>query len=78
MGWLQRRRDDARRRILDELAFGPGTGLTLGRKTGMGAGRVTQTLFRLETAGEIVSYWETPAPTDRPRRRFYTLASRRP
>lgn len=41
--------------------------------TGRGPASVDPALDRLETAGWVEAYWETPEPAGRPRRRYYRL-----
>lgn len=52
-------------------AHAPAWGLQLCQHTGYGTGTVYPALDRLLKAGWISDEWETPAPADRPRRRFY-------
>jgi PadR family transcriptional regulator PadR len=49
----------------------PAWGLRLCQDTGYGTGTIYPALGRLLKAGWIRDEWETPAPADRPRRRFY-------
>lgn len=73
--WFRRRREDADARVLAAIreANGEAYGLSIGRATGLGAGRVTSALYRLEQRGQIVAHWE-PDPGDRPPRRLYSVA----
>jgi PadR family transcriptional regulator PadR len=48
-------------------------GLRICEQTGLGTGTVYPVLDRLMKAGWITDRWETPAPLDRPRRRFYEM-----
>lgn len=48
-------------------------GYRLCQEAGLGSGTVYPILERLEQAGWIEGHWETGQPTDRPRRRFYTI-----
>jgi PadR family transcriptional regulator PadR len=51
----------------------PEWGLSICKKTGYGTGTVYPVLERLLDAGLIVSSWEDPQPSDRPRRRYFAL-----
>jgi DNA-binding MarR family transcriptional regulator len=53
----------------------PAWGLRICEATGYGPGTTYPALDRLMKAGWIEDRWEDPAPTDRPRRRFYTITS---
>jgi PadR family transcriptional regulator, regulatory protein PadR len=53
----------------------PAWGLRICDATGHGPGTVYPALDRLMKAGWIEDRWEDPVPTDRPRRRFYTITS---
>jgi PadR family transcriptional regulator len=53
----------------------PVWGFRLCQETGLGSGTVYPLLERLERAGWVTSFWEDPAPPDRPRRRFYVVTS---
>lgn len=55
--------------ISKELAGGPRQRATIGY------GTLYRALARLETAGYLVSRWESPAPEGKPRRRLYALTS---
>lgn len=56
----------------DELA-----GTEIGRRTGLQSGTLYPILLRLETAGWLISRWESEDPTllGRPRRRFYQITA---
>ena len=63
-----------RRRLLALLTDAANLGgSTIWMLAGGSSGRVFIFLGKLETAGWVVSDWETPEPGDRPRRRFYRL-----
>jgi PadR family transcriptional regulator, regulatory protein PadR len=51
----------------------PAWGYRLCEETGLGSGTVYPILDRLERAGYVRSYRETPTPPGRPPRRFYEL-----
>lgn len=51
----------------------PSWGLAIVTSTGRPSGTVYPILARLETAGWLRSEWEDAAPSDRPRRRYYSL-----
>lgn len=53
----------------------PAWGLRICEATGHGPGTVYPALDRLMKAGWIEDRWENPVPTDRPRRRLYTITS---
>ena len=53
----------------------PAWGLRICEATGHGPGTVYPALDRLMKAGWIEDRWENPEPTDRPRRRFYSVTS---
>lgn len=53
----------------------PAWGLRICELTGHGSGTVYPALDRLLKAGWIEDRWEDPAPTDRPRRRFYLITA---
>jgi len=55
----------------DDLAWG----LRICEMTGRGPGTTYPALDRLMKAGWIEDHWEDPVPSDRPRRRFYTVTS---
>ncbi len=65
--------------ILDVLANAqpddPTWGLRICEQTGYGTGTVYPALDRLLKAGWIADKWEDPPPPDRPRRRFYEIAT---
>ncbi|KUM75878.1 hypothetical protein AQI84_19425 [Streptomyces griseorubiginosus] len=48
-------------------------GLELVQATGLASGTVYPILARLEAEGLVSSRWESEAPMDRPRRRFYEI-----
>jgi PadR family transcriptional regulator PadR len=48
-------------------------GGTIWRFSGGSAGRVYAILDQLENAGWVTSDWESPQPSERPRRRFYSF-----
>lgn len=50
-------------------------GFRLCEEANLGSGTVYPLLERLERDGLVVSYWEDPAPSDRPRRRFYEMTT---
>lgn len=52
----------------------PPWGYRICEHTGLGAGTVYPILERLEGIGWITGEWEDATPTDRPRRRVYTLS----
>jgi PadR family transcriptional regulator, regulatory protein PadR len=54
----------------------PAWGFRLSEETGFGSGTIYPLLERLERAGWVTSYWEDPAPPNRPRRRLYEISSR--
>jgi PadR family transcriptional regulator PadR len=53
----------------------PAWGLRICDSTGHGPGTVYPALDRLMKAGWIEDRWEDPAPSDRPKRRLYTITS---
>ena len=53
----------------------PAWGLRICEATGHGPGTTYPALDRLMKAGWIEDRWEDPVPSDRPRRRFYTITS---
>ena len=53
----------------------PAWGLLLCEVTGYGTGTIYPALDRLMKAGWITDHWEDPAPTDRPRRRYYLITA---
>jgi PadR family transcriptional regulator PadR len=53
----------------------PAWGLRICEMTGHGPGTTYPALDRLMKAGWIEDRWEEPIPTDRPRRRLYTVTS---
>lgn len=53
----------------------PAWGLRICELTGYGTGTVYPALDRLAKAGWIADRWESPAPADRPRRRFYAITA---
>lgn len=53
----------------------PAWGLRICEATDHGQGTVYPALDRLMKAGWIEDRWEDPVPTDRPRRRFYSVTS---
>ncbi|MFI6534175.1 PadR family transcriptional regulator [Nonomuraea sp. NPDC050547] len=53
----------------------PPWGYRICERTDLGPGTVYPILERLENAGWITGEWEAATPTDRPRRRVYTLSS---
>lgn len=53
----------------------PTWGLRICEVTGHGPGTTYPALDRLMKAGWIEDHWEDPVPTNRPRRRFYTVTS---
>jgi PadR family transcriptional regulator PadR len=63
--------------VLDVIMSAPGSepawGLQICEQTGRGSGTVYPALDRLMKAGWISDRWESPAPADRPRRRFYAI-----
>lgn len=50
-------------------------GYKLCEEADLGSGTVYPLLERLERRGLITSFWESPAPADRPPRRFYEMTS---
>jgi len=61
--------------IMSASTDDPAWGLRICEATGHGSGTVYPALDRLMKAGWIEDRWEDPAPTDRPRRRFYAITS---
>lgn len=65
------------RLVLDALVHAGADRLVWGyrlcEQTGLGSGTVYPILERLEQAGHVSAWWETPRPADRPPRRFYEL-----
>jgi PadR family transcriptional regulator, regulatory protein PadR len=59
--------------IMSAPAAEPVWGLQICEQTGRGSGTVYPALDRLTKAGWISDRWESPAPADRPRRRFYSV-----
>jgi PadR family transcriptional regulator, regulatory protein PadR len=59
--------------IMSAPASDPIWGLQICERTGRGSGTVYPALDRLTKAGWISDRWESPAPADRPRRRFYAV-----
>jgi PadR family transcriptional regulator, regulatory protein PadR len=59
--------------IANASADAPVWGLRICEQTGLGSGTVHPALSRLVNAGWIAGNWESPAPADRPRRRFYAM-----
>jgi PadR family transcriptional regulator, regulatory protein PadR len=57
--------------VVDAPEAEPAWGLSVCNRTGLGPGAVYPALDKLMQAGLICDQWETPAPADRPRRRFY-------
>jgi PadR family transcriptional regulator PadR len=53
----------------------PAWGLRICEATAHGPGTVYPALDRLMKAGWIEDRWEEPVPSDRPRRRLYTITS---
>lgn len=53
----------------------PAWGLRICELTGRGSGTVYPALGRLVKAGWVADHWESPAPADRPRRRFYAMTA---
>ena len=51
----------------------PPWGYRICEEAGLGSGSVYPILERLEEAGWIEGSWESGEPTDRPKRRFYSL-----
>jgi PadR family transcriptional regulator PadR len=50
-------------------------GFRLCEEADLGSGTVYPLLERLERGGLVRSFWEEPAPSGRPRRRYYELTS---
>ena len=50
-------------------------GFRLCEEADLGSGTVYPLLERLERNGLVRSFWEAPAPSHRPRRRYYELTS---
>jgi PadR family transcriptional regulator PadR len=50
-------------------------GFRLCEEADLGSGTVYPLLERLERGGIVRSFWEDPAPPDRPKRRFYEMTS---
>jgi PadR family transcriptional regulator, regulatory protein PadR len=61
--------------IMSAPADNPVWGLRICEQTGHGSGTVYPALDRLLKGGWIADRWESPAPTDRPRRRFYSITA---
>lgn len=64
--------------VLDLLlaaADDPPWGYRICSKAGLGSGTVYPILERLEQAGWITGVWENGQPTDRPRRRLYSMTA---
>ena len=63
--------------ILDALSNAPADdppwGLRLCEMTGLGSGTVYPALERMAAAGWVTDRLEEPQPTDRPRRRYFTI-----
>lgn len=60
------------------MAAGPDEriwGFKLCQEADLGSGTVYPLLERLERDGLVSSFWEEPAPRDRPPRRFYELTN---
>jgi PadR family transcriptional regulator, regulatory protein PadR len=59
--------------VLIAAADDPPWGYRICIEAGLGSGTVYPILERLERAGWITGVWEKGQPTDRPRRRLYSL-----
>src|SRR5260370_41741943 len=67
------RMTEAMRKVLAQVvdAAEPAFGFSICESTGLGPGVVYPVLEKLMNAGLIHDEWESPAPDERPRRRFY-------